>query len=214
MPKLQMGVLGNQLCVNSNAGRESFARQYQRSEFWYQQEAEASNRAQVLWKNTVVVDDVAVLLATLRVPRTLWWQTTFVVKDVRMMQRIQAQVPGTCWHYGFATATGKVLQATPDHRELVQKCGSPVAALQELLYGDPALPEGAVPHLLGLPEEQRGVLDHLLKEFKGVFPPELPKTVPPDRGLGDVHEIPVKPGTEPISRKMYRHSPKEQLLIK
>ena len=85
MAKFQMGVLGNQLCVNSNAGRESFARQYQRSEFWYQQEAEASNRAQVLWKNTVVVDDVAVLLATLRVPRTLWWQTTFVVKDVGMM---------------------------------------------------------------------------------------------------------------------------------
>ena len=49
-----MGVLGNQLCVNSNDRRESFARQYQRSEFWYQQEAEASNRAQVLWKNTMV----------------------------------------------------------------------------------------------------------------------------------------------------------------
>ena len=32
----------------------------------------------------MVVDDVAVLLATLRVPRTLWWQTTFVVKDVGM----------------------------------------------------------------------------------------------------------------------------------
>ena len=76
------------------------------------------------------------------------------------------------------------------------------------------MPEGAVPHLLGLPKEQRGVLDHLLKEFKGVFPPELPKNVPPDRGLGDVHEIPVKPDTEPIARKMYRHSPKEQLLIK
>ena len=45
MPKFLMGVLGNKLCVNSNDGRESFARQYQRSEFWYQQEAEASNRA-------------------------------------------------------------------------------------------------------------------------------------------------------------------------
>ena len=89
----------------------------------------------------------------------------------------------------------------------------PNCSLQELLYGDPDLPYGAVPHLLGLPKEQRGVLDHLLKEFKGVFPAELPKYVPPDRGLGDVHEIPVKPGTEPIARKMYRHSPKEQLLI-
>ena len=125
-----------------------------------------------------------------------------------------AQVPGTCWYSGSVTAAGKVLKVTPDHSELVQRCGSPVAALQELLYGDPDLPHGAVPHLLGLPKEQRGVLDHLLKEFKGVFPAELPKYVPPDRGLGDVHEIPVKPDTEPIARKMYRHSPKEQLLIK
>ena len=58
------------------------------------------------------------------------------------------------------------------------------------------------------------MLEHLLKEFKGVFPSELPKYVPPDRGLGDVHEIPVKSGTELIAKKMYRHSPKEQLLIK
>ena len=72
--------------------------------------------------------------------------------------------------------------------------------------------------MLGLLKEQRGVLDHLLKEFKGVFPAELPKYVPPDRGLGDVYEILVKPdtepGTEPIARKMYHHSPKEELLIK
>ena len=45
MPKFQMAVLSNQLCKNSNAARESFARQYQKSEFWYQQKAEASNRA-------------------------------------------------------------------------------------------------------------------------------------------------------------------------
>ena len=85
MSKFQMGVLGNQLCVNSNEGCESFSRQYQRSEFWYQQEAEASNRAQVLWKKRVVVDDTTVLPAMLRVPRTIWWQNTFVVKDVTEM---------------------------------------------------------------------------------------------------------------------------------
>ena len=82
------------------------------------------------------------------------------------------------------------------------------------MYSDRDLTDGLLPHLLGLPKEQRGVLDHLLKEFKGVLPAELPKYVPPDRGLGDVQEIPVKPGTEPIARKMYCHSPKEQLLIK
>ena len=65
-----------------------------------------------------------------------------------------------------------------------------------LLYGNSDQPDGAVPYLLGLPKEHRGVLDHLLKEFKGVFLAELPKYIPPDRGLGNVHEIPVKPGTE------------------
>ena len=131
-----------------------------------------------------------------------------------MMQRIQAQVPGTGWHCEYVTATEKVLQATQDQSELVKKCRSPVVALQELLYGNQDLPEGAVPHLLGLFKEQRGVMEHLLKEFKVVFPAELPKYAPLDRGLGDVHEIPIKPGTEPIARKMYCHSPMKQLLIK
>ena len=107
-----------------------------------------------------------------------------------------------------------MLQATPDHSELVKSCGSPVVALKELLHNNLDLPNGAVPHLLGLPKEQRGVLEHILNEFKSVFPAELPKHVPIDRELGDVHEIPIKSGTEPIARKMYRHSPKKQLLIK
>ena len=85
------------------------------------------------------------------------------------MQRIMAQIPGTCWHCGFVTAAGKVLKATPDHAELVQRFGSPATALQKQLYGDPDLQDGAVPHLLGRPKEQRGVLDHLSREFKGVF---------------------------------------------
>ena len=129
------------------------------------------------------------------------------------MQRIQAQVPGTCWHCGYIAATEKVLQATPDHSELVKRCGSPLIALQELLYGNPDLPDGAVPQPLVLPEGQREVLKHILKEFKRVLPAELLKHVPPDRGLENVREIPLKPRTELISRKMYRNSPKEQLLI-
>ena len=82
------------------------------------------------------------------------------------------------------------------------------------MYGDPDLPDGTVPHLLGLPKDQRGAFNHLLKEFKTVFLAELPKYVPADKGLGDVHEIPVKPGTDPIARKMHCHSSKEHLLIK
>ena len=56
-----------------------------------------------------------------------------------------------------------------------------------MLYEDPELLDGAVLHLLGLPKEQRGVIEHLLKEFKGVFPAKLPKHVLPDRGLENVH---------------------------
>ena len=56
-------------------------------------------------------------------------------------------------------------------------------------------------------------MKRILKEFKSIFPAELPKHAPPDRGLGDVHEIPIKPGTEHIARIMYRYNPKEQLLI-
>ena len=82
------------------------------------------------------------------------------------------------------------------------------------MYGNPDLPDGAVPHLLGIPEERRGVLEQILKEFNSVFIAELPKHIPPDRGLEDVHEIPIRPGTEPIARKIHRHSLKEQLLIK
>ena len=130
-----------------------------------------------------------------------------------MMQRIQAYVPDTCWYCGYVTATGKVLQATPDHSELVKRCGSPVVALQELLYGDPELPDGAVPYLLGFPKEQRGVMENQLKEFKWMFPAELSKNVPPDRGLEYVYEIPIKSGTEPIARKMYHHSHKCNIYI-
>ena len=51
-------------------------------------------------------------------------------------------------------------------------------------------------------------------EFRDVFPTELPKRVPPNRGLGDEMEIKLLPGTEPIRQKMYRQSPAEQLAIK
>ena len=52
-----MGVLANQLCVNSNEGHDSFARQYQRSKFWYQREAECkgSHPALSVYHTTVLL---------------------------------------------------------------------------------------------------------------------------------------------------------------
>ena len=52
--------------------------------------------------------------------------------------------------------------------------------------------------LLACDEQYRGELKTLLKEYREVFPTELPKRVPPNRGLGDEMEIRLVPGTEPI----------------
>ena len=62
------------------------------------------------------------------------------------------------------------------------------------MYADPSLPDGAVPHLLASSEEDRGPLRKLLVDYRDVFPAELPKRYPPDRGLGDAHEIPLVDG--------------------
>ena len=67
-----------------------------------------------------------------------------------------------------------------------------------MLYGKPDLPDGVVSYLLGLPEEQRGVPEHILKEFKSVFPADLPKHVPPDRGLRNVHKISIILAQSPL----------------
>ena len=93
-----------------------------------------------------------------------------------------AQVPGTCWHSGFVTAAGKVLKATPDHSELVQRCGSPVAALQELLYGDPDLPDGAVPHLLGLPKGVKGSVRPPIERVQRCVPSRVAQVCPTRQG--------------------------------
>ena len=90
---------------------------------------------------------------------------------------------------------------------LVKRCGSPLAAVQEIMYGDTTLPDGAVPHMLSVPQELKTTMTDVLREYHDVFPAELPKLVPPDRKLGDVHDIPVEPGTKPVKKRMYKHSP-------
>ena len=52
--------------------------------------------------------------------------------------------------------------------------------------------------LLAYDEPYRGELKTLLKEYREVFPTELPKRVLTNRGLGDKMEIKLVPGTEPI----------------
>ena len=50
-----------------------------------------------------------------------------------------------------------------------------VLILQDILYGEKDLPEGAVPHLLGVTKEHRGPLCDLLHKYHAVFPGQLLK---------------------------------------
>ena len=81
--------------------------------------------------------------------------------------------------------------------------------MQDVLYGEKGLPEGSVPHLLAADNTVREELRQLLKQYADVFPSQLPKDMPRDRGLGEVHEIHTEPGITPIRRQQYRHSPAE-----
>ena len=53
----------------------------------------------------------------------------------------------------------------------------------------------------------KGELEQLLKEFQDVFPKELPRGVPSDRGMP--FKIELMEGAVPISRPIYRLAPKE-----
>ena len=60
------------------------------------------------------------------------------------------------------------------------------------------MPKGCITQLLACDKQYRGELKTLLKEYREVFPMELPKRVPPNHGLGDKMEIKFVPGTEPV----------------
>ena len=81
--------------------------------------------------------------------------------------------------------------------------------MQDVLYGEKGLPEGSVPHLLAMDDTIREELRQLLKQYADVFASQLPKDMPCNCGLGEVHEIHTKPGITPIRRQQYWHSPAE-----
>ena len=55
--------------------------------------------------------------------------------------------------------------------------------------------------------EDKGELEKLLKEFQDVFPKELPRGVPSDRGMP--FKIELMEGAVPVSRPIYRLAPRE-----
>ena len=66
------------------------------------------------------------------------------------------------------------------------------------------LPEGNLQHSLECPEDIRPGLKEFLKEFRNVLPAELPKKLPPDRGLKDVHTIDLYPEARAPNKPAYK----------
>ena len=78
---------------------------------------------------------------------------------------------------------------------------SPVLFLQDTLYREKNLLERAVPHFLGVTQEHHGLLHALQCKYHNVFSGYLPKKVPPNRKLGDVHSILLEPSTEAVKKR-------------
>ena len=64
-----------------------------------------------------------------------------------------------------------------------------------------------IPHLLNVDENYRALLHMVLHKYRVVFPSTLPICAPPNRKLGDVHEILLVEDAKPVRKSMYRHSP-------
>ena len=60
------------------------------------------------------------------------------------------------------------------------------------------MPKGCVTQLLACDKQYKGELKTFLKEYREVFPTELPKSILNYRGLGDEMEIKLVPRIEPI----------------
>ena len=81
---------------------------------------------------------------------------------------------------------------------------TPLTWLTSQIFEAQDLPEGSLQHLLGCSEEVRPKLREFFKEFSDVLPADLPKTLPPDRGLKDVHTIDLYEGSKPPKRPAYK----------
>ena len=51
------------------------------------------------------------------------------------------------------------------------------------------------------------MLHTVLCKYRDIFPGALPTRAPPNRKLGDVHEIPLVKGAKPIRKSKHRHTP-------
>ena len=86
---------------------------------------------------------------------------------------------------------------------------TPMTWLTTQIFDAQDLPEGSLQHLLEASEEIRPQLKEFFMKFADVLPQELPKKLPPDRGLQDIHTIELYPDARPSYRPAYKQSPAE-----
>lgn len=85
--------------------------------------------------------------------------------------------------------------------------------LDRIYNKDNKLPNGAVEHILSAPPDMQNDVSDVLKEYRDVFPDELPAMLPPNRGIDDVHYITVQPNTKPLAKAAYKTGPNESAII-
>ena len=81
---------------------------------------------------------------------------------------------------------------------------TPLTWITSQIFDTQDLPEGSLQHLLEASEDIRPKLREFFKKFMDVLPAELPKELPPDRGLKDVHTIELYPESRPPNKPAYK----------
>ena len=193
--------IANKLHLNNPDGQEAYARQYQRTLFdWDATEAtkvpEATKknleREYILFSIKVIVSNLKIFKAIFKLAKALWVGVKFCIVNGKITHYMQKMLPKHVIMPEIGSTTAKLA------RQLWTKADSPLEYLNDLLYDEPRMSEGCVSQLLACDEQYRGKLKALLMEYREVFPMELPKRVPPNRGLGDEMKTKLIPETEPI----------------
>ena len=77
-------------------------------------------------------------------PNTLYVASTFVLQNKELLPKLLQLIPDTCIANKVILCSGVILQSASDLIPQIVKAGSPLSYLQDVMYGDAELPEGAV----------------------------------------------------------------------
>ena len=165
-------------------------------------------RPQVLVQNVFNISDLVVFEEIINQPGTLFIQNIFRVSSVKEASRLYniiVEAPNIMMskiQVGNQDASGSTYVDIVKGQ--VAQGFTPMTWLTTQIFDTQDLPEGSLQHLLECKEEVRPRLKEFFKEFADVLPAELPKQLPPERGLKDVHTRDLYPESRPPNKPAYR----------